>query len=681
MMKGILFIASSLLFIKSYSQDTETILPDIEENAEFYAEREDSDLEDDSDFLRMHDLLKFKMNLNFADEDMLRELPYLTEILIIHFLEYRKNLGLLTSIYELQAVPGWTPELILKLLPYITISEELNIESLNKNLKNGDHSILIRTSFPLNKKSEQDSSAANSFLGSENKVLLRYRYKAGKNFQYGFLGEKDAGESIEFRNKKPGMDFLSWHVFLRNNGRFKQIAIGDYTLNFGQGLIQWQSLSFAKSAEITSVKKQSEKIRPYTSAGEFNFHRGAAVNLQFNRINLLLFYSSRNLSANISDDSVTTIHSFGMHRTEKELAGRGALNMKLAGFSTGYRTTKFGFNINGLRYQFSYPLTKQEAMYNLFAIRNSRWTNLSIDYFYTYKNIHLFGEVASDQLLNNAWLHGALLSLHQNVDVSLLYRNISPEYQSMFNTAFTENSRVNNEEGFFMGMSLRPYHNIRIDAFFDVFVFPWLKYRVDLPSRGSEQMIKLSYRPSRGTEIYFRYLNREKMINSGSEFPIAPLEIQKTTSFRSNLNLQLSKTFGIRNRLEIIRYKATEEENGFLMYIEMVFSPLSSPLKWNFRIQYHQTDGYNSRIYAFETDLPGSSRVIANSGSGFKFYFNMRAGFKKIFKELNLFSKDFQIAIRPVFTIHPKKEIRETLKVSVGGLGLSELKFQLNCAL
>src|SRR5690606_7069687 len=159
MMKGILFIASSLLFIKSYSQDTETILPDIEENVEFYAEREDSDLEDDSDFLRMHDLLKFKMNLNFADEDMLRELLYLTENLIIHFLEYRKDLGLLTSIYELQAVPGWTPELILKLLPYITISEELNIESLNKNLKNGDHNILIRTSFPLNKKSEQDSSA------------------------------------------------------------------------------------------------------------------------------------------------------------------------------------------------------------------------------------------------------------------------------------------------------------------------------------------------------------------------------------------------------------------------------------------------------------------------------------------------------------------------------------------
>src|SRR5690606_36207662 len=148
-----------------------------------------------------------------------------------------------------------------------------------------------------------------------------------------------------------------------------------------------------------------------------------------------------------------------------------------------------------------------------------------------------------------------------------------------------------------------------------------------------------------------------------SEFPIAPLEIQKTTSFRSNLNLQLSKTFGIRNRLEIIRYKATEEENGFLMYIEMVFSPLSSPLKWNFIIQYHQTDGYNSRIYAFESDLPGSSRVIANSGSEFKFYFNMRAGFNKILKELNLFSKDFQISIRPVFTIHSKKEIRETLTV------------------
>jgi hypothetical protein len=58
------------------------------------------------------------------------------------------------------------------------------------------------------------------------------------------------------------------------------LALGDYTVNLGQGLIQWQGLAFGKSAEVTSIKRQSAVLQPYRSAGEFYFYRGAGITLQ-----------------------------------------------------------------------------------------------------------------------------------------------------------------------------------------------------------------------------------------------------------------------------------------------------------------------------------------------------------------------------------------------------------------
>jgi len=45
----------------------------------------------------------------------------------------------------------------------------------------------------------------------------------------------------------------------------------------GQGLIQWQSLAFKKSVDVTGIKRQSAVLCPYNSAGEFYFHRGAGI--------------------------------------------------------------------------------------------------------------------------------------------------------------------------------------------------------------------------------------------------------------------------------------------------------------------------------------------------------------------------------------------------------------------
>ena len=105
------------------------------------------------------------------------------------------------------------------------------------------------------------------------------------NFQLGVLTDKDAGE-------KNLNEFTSAHFFVKDLGHLKNLAIGDYYLEFGQGLALWNAYGFSKGADaVYPVKKSERKIVPYTSSSENNFLRGAAGTIDFNPVTISLFYS------------------------------------------------------------------------------------------------------------------------------------------------------------------------------------------------------------------------------------------------------------------------------------------------------------------------------------------------------------------------------------------------------
>ena len=53
--------------------------------------------------------------------------------------------------------------------------------------------------------------------------------------QFGVVGDKDAGEQFFSGAQNLGFDFYSIHLFARNVGRIKALALGDFTVNMGQG--------------------------------------------------------------------------------------------------------------------------------------------------------------------------------------------------------------------------------------------------------------------------------------------------------------------------------------------------------------------------------------------------------------------------------------------------------------
>lgn len=622
----------------AFCQTTEIPTTTAEQQLENITENNaDAETEDDFYLQQMQQYIKNQINLNSVDETNLKALRILSPIQIQNFILYRTRLGKFISIYELQSVPSWSVELIKKIRPYITISMTNEVfTSLKNRLQSGEHSLLARiTQVPERSKGYllDSSSATNFYPGSPQKLLLRYKYQFKNLLQYGVVAEKDAGEQLFKGKQKQGFDFYSAHFFVRDVGLVKSLALGDFTVNLGQGLIQWQNLAFKKSADVINTNREAEVLRPYNSAGEINFHRGVGITLGKDNLQATVFASYKKIDANLVTDTAQTTEDFisslqtsGYHRTKSEIDDKGIQRQFAVGGNFSYQYKRLHVGINAVQYKFKLPLQKDNEPYNIYALTGNSFGNYSFNYSYTYKNLHLFGEAATTNNMYKAFVNGVLISTASSVDMSFVYRNISPGYQSLYTTAFTENTFPTNEKGFYAGVSIHPGSVWRVDAYADFYKFPWLRYRVNAPSTGSDYLVQLNYKPNKQLEIYTRLRSESKGINfNPNGITLSPVVVQPRQTWRTQFSYRLNQTITLRGRQEIVWFNTTgsQKEQGFLTYFDFLYKPVLKPWSGNIRLQYFETDSYNSRLYAYENDVLYSYSIPVFYDKGIRYYCNI----------------------------------------------------------
>lgn len=636
---------------------------------------EQTDVEDDS---YLQQLIYFKLNplnINAALANELKDLRLLTDLQINNLLIYRKLFGNLVSIYELQAIPSWDVFTIKKILPYIKVAIPVAFKNtIAVRLTQGQHSVLFRLSEVLEKsKGYYPNSTGNFFQGGRQHLFVRYRYQYKNETSWGITADKDAGE-LFFKNNK-GFDFYSFHLFVKNLGIIKSLAIGDFTVNMGQGLIQWQSLAFKKSADVLGIKRQSSILKPYTSAGEFFYNRGMGATFQLKNWEATVFGSIKKNSANFLFDTasheeyVTSVLQSGYHRTPHELAGRNKLQQTNFGSNISYNNLNLHLGLNSVVYYFDYAINKRDRPYNQFAWGGKYWHNSSVDYSFTDKNFHFFGEVALDKNFHKAIVNGLLISVDPAVDLSFLHRSISKEYQAIYANAFTENALPVNEKGMYAGISLKPASVVKIEAYADVFSFPWLKYLVDAPSRGKEFLIQLMYMPNKQTEIYTRFKTESKQANQKNNSTVLNyLEWISKQSWRTQFSYKINSSISIRSRTELVWYNFKKEgrEEGLLTYLDFFFKPVLKKYAANMRLMFFETGGYNSRIYTYENDVLYSFSIPPIFGKGFRYYFNLNYDLKS----------NLKIWIRFSQTIYKDQKFIGTGPDQLNGNKKSEIKVQ-----
>ncbi len=604
------------------------------------------ELEGEVDFTDLYYWLNYfyehPLNLNRASQEDLQHLYILTPAQIQAILNHRKQFGEFISIYELQAVHDFDLHTIEKILPFITVNT--NIESKQYSVKHvftkGRNDLLLRHTQTLEEEAGYNyPNEKYRFKGSPYGLQLRYNYRFSNILSYGLTAEKDAGEEFFRGSQQQGFDFYSAHFFYNPNRLVKSVALGDFHVQFGQGLTVWSSLSFGKSANVMNIARQARGIFPSRGANEFQFFRGAAGSFQHKNFTLTVFGSHKKLDANAVRDTITdravevsAMLFGGYHRNAAELEDKHTLTERAAGGEILWRKNNLKIGLSGIYGHYSAPVTPNNRLYSIYNLSGKYFGNAGFSYTYLYRNAYFFGEMARSRNGGNAMLHGMLLSLHSRLDFGLFHRNYSAKYQAPYSAAIGESSRNTNEQGTYLSAVYKINQAWNLAAYVDVFRFPWLRYRVDAPSRGHEYLANLQYRPGRKWDAQIRYRLQQKDINpSGSTEKIHQPAAGTLQQLRFQVSLKAAENLSLRSRAEFSQYQPynTSAENGFMAFQDVDYRFRKIPLTVTARYAIFDISSYNARIYTYENDVRFAYSVPALQDEGLRAYLLLQYRLKR----------------------------------------------------
>ena len=621
-------------------QDNDPIIEDIIESVV-------ANQTEDYDYTELIERLNYykknKINLNRATKEQLQELVFLNPLQISAFFDHIATNGKLINELELQSIAGFDLQTIKNLLYFANISAPTGFEnfSFKKMFADGKNDFLIRYSRYLETQKGftiPASSGKSRYLGTPERVFTRYRFSFSNNIQFSLNLEKDAGEKYwNNSNGQTGPDFVSSSLYIKDVKRFKKIALGDYSLQFGQGLTLWSGLGFGKGADIFAVAKQDLGLKPYTSVNEFSFFRGVATQINFGEFDFTPFISYNKLDAGVALNPLTNLEDIsslqqsGLHRTESELKNRRRVGQLVFGGNLQYNHKKLSLGLTAYHSTYAQNFAPGNALYNKFDFSGKQLDNVGFNYSYTLNNTYFYGEVAHSLKYGYAYLNGLISSLSPTVSAVLFHRNYQKDYYSFYNQGIGESSTAVNEKGFYGGLQVKPSRKFELDFYTDLFKFPWLKFGVDAPSSGYDILGQFSYMPNKVTRFTFRYQFQDKQKNSPVQLATNTLGFEKKSNYRTDVQYQVSKSISLRNRIEVVQYHKETLANrfGYLAYQDINYNPLSSKWSGNMRLTLFDTDGFDTRIYAYENDVLYGFSIPGFQNQGIRFYTNLRYNLKR----------------------------------------------------
>lgn len=608
-----------------------------------FAEQDDANVPYEDFYETLFQYYQRPLDLNRTTPEELASLYILSRPQIASFFSYIAENGELLSIYELQAIPDFDLLTINKLLPFVQVQDaglQADQRTLWQRVIGEDNNALIlryertlqqrRGYMPV----DTGSRSTTRYLGSPEKLYLRYRVSHARDYSFGITAEKDAGEQFTWspETKRYGFDYYTAHLQLYNKGNFKTIALGDYQLQIGQGLLLSSGYSVGKGSEtIATVSRASVGIRPYSSVLEYAFLRGAAVTYSLGRIDITGFYSNKRVDANLQakldtlrafDDFFSGIQTTGFHRTPTELANKHRVREQVYGTTASYqsRDKTLNLGITALGTHYSSPIQKAGAPYQRFEFGGTSNYNLGAHYSYTWQNVYLFGETAMSKSGGIGSVNGLVANLSNHIEFAMLYRYYARNFHSFYGSGFSEGTRNINEQGLYTGIKIRPYAKWEVTAYYDRFRFPWLRYLVDAPSYGHEYLVRLYFKPNRESGLYAQMRYESKGRNVADN--ITPMDYVAQTDRRNYLlyfETAASKTITLKSRVQFSTYShESPETTGYMIAQDVNFN--FDRVRLSTRYALFDTDSYNTRQYVYERDVLYAFSIPAFSGKGTRFY-------------------------------------------------------------
>lgn len=612
----IVWISGVAAFARAQEQVGQQTVEDLLESA-------GENLSDDTDIQEMlDDLESFRQNplkINVATAEELTQLHLLSEPQINNLVSFREKTGTIFSLYEMASIDGFSPDMLQKIEHFITFE----IQDKNSGKKKSSGDIFVRSTRAF---SSADQSASTKYEGSPERHYLRLKQTLS-NFEYGLVAEKDPGEAFFSQSNKLGFDYTNAWLNFGLGQAGTRVFAGSYRVRFGQGLVASQGFSMGKSAETTQVFRSDQGIRSYSSTDENQYFHGLAAQFNYRHFTFLPFISLHRLDAHIDTlegkPFFGAFQTSGYHRTGSEIAGENSLNQLAGGGHVTYSHNRWSFGLTTVYTRYHVAMNRSDEPYNWFLPEGKENVVAGFDWKGSIKKVFLFGEAAVSANSGRALLTGVMMKPASSAEFSMVYRNFNQTFFSYYSNAFAESSRINDEQGLYMGIKVFPAPRWIIWAYADFFRHRWIKYLTSAPSNGTEFLAQVSYSPSRETNFYLRLFQEEKeqrLISGNLRYN----EQQLINRLRFNFTHALNEQISLKNRLEISFYSKQSSEKGFLICQDIIFKPHEKPYTLNGRLAWFKTDGYNSRLYAYENDLLYSFSIPPYYGRGIRCYLNFQ---------------------------------------------------------
>lgn len=585
--------------------DNLLIEPDIETNSEELVEI-------------FEDLIRNPIDINSADAFELLKLPNMDSQSAQKIIEHRNKFGYYFSPNELFSIRELDKQLIESIIPFVKTSRPKDDAENNEEVTIGTESIFTKSKLTLRNRVTNDLQNRDGFItgkyqGSKLKSYNRFLYNFDKNYQAGVLVEKDPGE-LSYT------DFTSFHLQVKEIGILKNFVAGDYLLEYGQGLALWSPFGFSKGADaVYPVKKKARFLRPYTSAAEYRFFRGASARIVIDDFNLTAFYSGNTFDATIDPitGNITSVGQTGFHRFESELSKKNSAHEKLIGGVLDYKLNN-KFNVGMIYYNASFNKNFQSN--SLYSIEGESFNYYSLYYDFNFSKINIFGEASYDGN-SVASINGVQFSANRELIFTSAVRSYPRNYINLYGFGFSEKSgSINNEVGIYSGFKWVIPIGV-LNLYYDIFKFPYRTNQNSLSSEGNDLLVDFVSVPLPNFELRLRYKYENKEVTELIGFDEEIVRRLKQIA-RTELIYNVSRYLRLKTRIEYNHYfikDAGLKENGFLVFQDVRYVPQKNINLYG-RIIFFQTDSFNSAVYEYENDLLGVMPNLAMYGKGVRWY-------------------------------------------------------------
>lgn len=570
-------------------------------------------IEDESNLAELlEELAENPVNINTNNRDELLRIPLISLNLADSILIKKTQLGGYTNKRQIRPILG--AEL------YALIKDFISIRSKLKKT----FSYIHKSYYGIEPVEQIEN---NTFRGDALYDYNKIQYTWSNNIRFGLVTQKDIGEAnyLDYRNG-----------YTEYNSKGIKGVAGSYYMHFGDGLLFSNAYGQQKSSLATIPFRIGNEGGFATLSSSENTGL-FGIFFQFKQIygsNIYLFYSKTDRDAQFiqNKEYITGIDYDGYHRTDSELEKKNEIDESLIGIALS-RNLFSNFNIGVTCSQVTYdpalkvsPVTVGENSYRRqrYNFSGDQITQYSSFYYLNLNSLQLKGELAGSQQGSPAVTQSLFIN-SDKINFGIKYWYVSRNFQSPFGRVFdNSNPFPQAEEGFYFGLALNPFDRFSINSFKIIKKDLWRTYFNKMPKMNDESFVELNYQPGNVSILTrIRIRDNEYFVDPVNDNSVLR-KLKRQNIYRLQLDYKPAKQFLFRTRWEMTDIQSINEKGSYLF--EDIHYNIISNIFIRTRLLFYKTDSYISRLYEYESDLPGSYANYAVYGEGRIFYLMIKWG-------------------------------------------------------